>query len=679
MVKTRKRGAEGAVASKKKKVAGDADLDLVGNGRNGKQNKCETSASGKKKKLDGEKEVKKVVKRKEKSSSKFESRLLAEEQNFTDSMSDSSQLGVKCKEGMNVTSYQVEGYEEDKESEGEISEDESLSESESEADEVMIGESENNNATRKVIKCSKVVESDEELDYIDDVEDSDKNLPEPMVQMTDDEDEEEKQLAVKIKALRKQKRLARERKIKQQAKQPQPKPQATLAMVEDFCSKNGLVIQKPTFQRKSILHPALPDKRARGNLTMPKRKLIPPVVYGSPSEATVYKSAVQKANAHDGMTNRKKLDIEVENYLKQQRDQQSPFDFDGQREYVNTNLSRRLFTGCKIGEDRPLPSTSKQGGGDRESYGGSRRHRLDDYYQDSGEDQAREIIKEAEQSKARILELPGESYNKYGPFRQGNFEPRKRGCIDYTQQFIHSAMVDEQYSMVATHVDEIMYRKITNCEYVDFSKLIPRDKVWEEDNHTLELVQRGGKAVFAPTIDREVMAITSFNKWEQAFRVYSAIFTKEHPERSSELVQYNHLIYTTAQTYVWSNVYAYDKDFRIHLSNNPSRTWSLILQQAWSFRLKTKLSEIGFGNYGHGNSNRQNDRTRGKREVCYRFNRGKCSYGAKCKFEHRCQVCTKYGHGAWNCRKALGGNGQAIPKNEGKDTAEVAVKKVKNE
>ena len=63
----------------------------------------------------------------------------------------------------------------------------------------------------------------------------------------------------------------------------------------------------------------------------------------------------------------------------------------------------------------------------------------------------------------------------------------------------------------------------------------------------------------------ETVTINSFSKWEQAFRIFSNIYTKEHPNRASELIQYNHVIHTIASTYTWENVYAYDRQFRMHL------------------------------------------------------------------------------------------------------------------
>ena len=52
--------------------------------------------------------------------------------------------------------------------------------------------------------------------------------------------------------------------------------------------------------------------------------------------------------------------------------------------------------------------------------------------------------------------------------------------VDLENRFVHSAMVDEDYLVVAGYVDENTARKIKLGEYVDFSKLLPRDRVIEE-------------------------------------------------------------------------------------------------------------------------------------------------------------------------------------------------------
>ena len=130
-------------------------------------------------------------------------------------------------------------------------------------------------------------------------------------------------------------------------------------------------------------------------------------------------------------------------------------------------------------------------------------------------------------------------------------------------------------------------------------------------------------------------------------RIYSNIYTKAHPQKASELIQYNHIISTIALTYTWENVYSYDKEFRMHLSKHANRSWAIILQQAWTMRLRDRIKNDHTGlspQYANKSGNGRNV------EPCRRFNRGKCNFEASCK--HRCSYCGKFGHGFFNCRKA---------------------------
>ena len=178
------------------------------------------------------------------------------------------------------------------------------------------------------------------------------------------------------------------------------------------------------------------------------------------------------------------------------------------------------------------------------------------------EEKAERLIREAEAAKTHMYATPGKV-----------FDSEK---IEVYKQF-HSAMVEEDYLLVAAHVDSVTLGKIVTGDYVDFAKLIPRDKVLQEDDQRLEVVVRGGKTFWVPAADREVQSIHNFSKWEQAFRIYSDIYLRSHPARSTELIQYNHIIHTAALTYIWDNVYTYDKEFRLHLSRHPERCWGIIL------------------------------------------------------------------------------------------------------
>ena len=265
----------------------------------------------------------------------------------------------------------------------------------------------------------------------------------------------------------------------------------------------------------------------------------------------------------------------------------------------------------------------------------------------SPEDRADKQIREAKAAKAHMLATKG---------------TLSAGIIDTNKRFVHSAMVDEDYLLVALHVDSITFGKIVRGEYVDFAKLLPKDKVLQEEENKLEVVMRGGKTFWV--LVNETANITNFSKWEQVFRVFSDIYNRHHPERSTELIQYNHIIHTAALTYTWDNVYSYDKDFRLHMSCHPERSWGIILQQAWAMRLKDKQyrndydrgghtshqHKQGYGRQSHHNGG--NDRRSfNVNDICRRFNKMKCTAGSSCQYEHLCLYCFKFGHAIANCWK----------------------------
>ena len=206
-----------------------------------------------------------------------------------------------------------------------------------------------------------------------------------------------------------------------------------------------------------------------------------------------------------------------------------------------------------------------------------------------------------------------------------------RGCN--IESYIDSAYVDEEYLVIGSHLDESICKKIINHEYVDFAKLLPRDRLSVEEDTWMELVNRNGMSFWSPISEREVGTINNFQRWESAFRVYSNIYT----------TQYSHVMHTASLTYVWENIYLYDHEFRIHMSKFPQRSWSIILQQAWNLRLKDK---IRFNKHeGNGKPWVKN------KEICQCFNCSQCHSGSSCHYDHCCLECGKFGHGAHICRR----------------------------
>ena len=183
----------------------------------------------------------------------------------------------------------------------------------------------------------------------------------------------------------------------------------------------------------------------------------------------------------------------------------------------------------------------------------------------------------------------------------------------------------------------------------------------------MELIIHNGKSYWVPAAASETVSINNFSKWEQAFCVFSNIYTRGNPDRAGELIQYNHVIHSIFSSYTWDNVYAYDKEFRLHLGKHPHRSWAIILQQAWLMKLCDHINQrhdsstpnhhsgqstwVG-NNYNNHQSGGTWHRSRSS-SPCQRYNKGKCNLGKDCKYDHRCTYFNKFGHGVIVCCKLI--------------------------
>ena len=122
------------------------------------------------------------------------------------------------------------------------------------------------------------------------------------------------------------------------------------------------------------------------------------------------------------------------------------------------------------------------------------------------EDKANEIIRDAEQSRARIHQIQGNQWDLL------NVEQNPQYEIDLSNEFVHSAMVDENYHLVGSHIDSTTQQKIVKGEYVDFAKLVPRDRILSADDHRFEMIVKEGRTYWVPANDREGTNITSYSR-----------------------------------------------------------------------------------------------------------------------------------------------------------------------
>ena len=228
--------------------------------------------------------------------------------------------------------------------------------------------------------------------------------------------------------------------------------------------------------------------------------------------------------------------------------------------------------------------------------------------------------------------------------------------------------------LLGSHVEVALQEKVKRGEYVDLAKLLPRERNLHSEDQRMELVNRGGQSFFIPVSDRDSGGgITSFNKWEQAFRVFMNIYLQTHPNRSGELLQYAHIIFTASSSYIWDNVYTYDKEFRVHMDRFLNHNWCIILQQAWTMYLKDRLK---FSDSHFKSSNRNGKKKPAKDSIK--------DYAQQASVVNlitnvlNAEIWS-FRHGAHICRKKLnkGGQGssssQATVTNSGQNSVNTAV------
>ena len=223
---------------------------------------------------------------------------------------------------------------------------------------------------------------------------------------------------------------------------------------------------------------------------------------------------------------------------------------------------------------------------------------------------------------------------------------------------------DDDFFHVSCHVDPKLKEKIKRGEYVDLELLLPKGAgkkfgTYSEEKR-IELVFTNESSYIAPAQDRE-NRISSIRKWEQAFRIYAAIYTDENPGRASEIWQYIYVINTAASSYSWDSVAYYDQTFRLMMSEKPWRSWAKTYTQGWNLALKGS----GYGlnqpfSSGNNQNFSQNKQTVGnqsnnnswKDDCCWRFQKNRCKRTAQeCRYHHRCTHCAGWGHSYNNCRK----------------------------
>ena len=185
--------------------------------------------------------------------------------------------------------------------------------------------------------------------------------------------------------------------------------------------------------------------------------------------------------------------------------------------------------------------------------------------------------KQQEKTTADQLIIEAEKYKANVAAPKGEFEARFWDNFGSEMEFKRFFDNDDDFFHVSCHIEQSLKGKIEQGEFVDLEKLLPRQRGRSSmgdhgDRIPVDLVSKEGHTYLAPGQQND-NRISSIRKWEQAFRVYAAIYSAANPSRSAEIWQYIHTINVAATTHHWDNVSLYDVTFRQLMAAKPWRSW----------------------------------------------------------------------------------------------------------
>ena len=215
-----------------------------------------------------------------------------------------------------------------------------------------------------------------------------------------------------------------------------------------------------------------------------------------------------------------------------------------------------------------------------------------------------DLILQSEQFKANVVAPQGmeqhiflqrnnfmqDSFNFMNPLnnismRNKFIMPNGLAPVNQEIQWLRNFDQDDEFFHVTCHVDDTMKSKIVKGEFVDLERLLHKDKMGisggkvMNDDSLFKFGVKEGHPYVAP-INEGQGKINSVRKWDQAFRVYAAIYTEANPTRASEIWQYVYVIHTAATNIPWENVAYYDYTFRQLMASKPLRSWEKLTPRA---------------------------------------------------------------------------------------------------
>ena len=217
-------------------------------------------------------------------------------------------------------------------------------------------------------------------------------------------------------------------------------------------------------------------------------------------------------------------------------------------------------------------------------------------------------------------------------------------------------------------------QKIEKGEYVDFTDLLPKRPMLEE-NPLTELAENG---IVVLTHSKQVKAqkkpIRDIATWVEAFMTFAAVRNRKHPEHNNDLLAYGSIIVQGARDHKTPGWLTYDYQFRrLAAARGCMEGWGKKDVALWNDTVYKPISQDptpgssssgepakdekklfkkrgGASPQAPGAKKPKSRERSWKDSVCYSFSYGGKCTKEKCEFLHVCYRCGE-GHPQINCPK----------------------------
>ena len=246
--------------------------------------------------------------------------------------------------------------------------------------------------------------------------------------------------------------------------------------------------------------------------------------------------------------------------------------------------------------------------------------------------EAREVEHEVE---ARAVEAPQQHQNMTNTVAVQadntviNGEDFVNDCTcSYSSTLNNNPLIVPMNNEIDIYVNQNLKDNIWNLAYVNLALLLNQNfDVPSEQKMNALTVLNGNIVVNTENRNLKVRSIDNIEHWTDAFCNFSKIVVQTHPMLAGDLFAYMSLIRGAVSDATFDRVYNYDKQFRLRIEQNPSKSWAQIDGNLW-------LRFVAKGALGGQTFQYQSDK------FCYDYNLKKGCFRNNCFYRHACLKCT---------------------------------------